>query len=379
MSERQLQFRVGLFVLAALVVCGVMVFQFGEIQSFWEPRYTVSIHFDAAPGVYPETPVRRNGVTIGKVQQVSFDEKRGGVIVVVEIRDEYRLREDTQPRLVQTLLGDASIEFTPGQSPRILHEGSLLEGEPPTDPLQIVDRLEEKVTITLDSFHATSREWQQVGRNLNALLETNEGNLNLVIERTAEALQQFTLTMQNAETMIAQTNRIVGDPQNQENLRKSLAALPELVEETRQTITAVKLAVAAADDNLNNLRRVTGPLANKSTSIVTRLDNTLANLESLSQELSDFAQLAAKEDGTLRRFATDPDLYRNLNRSAESMTVLLRNLEPVLRDLRIFSDKVARHPELMGVSGALNGSSGLKDPPPEEPVPRSAGRLREPK
>jgi phospholipid/cholesterol/gamma-HCH transport system substrate-binding protein len=52
----------------------------------------------------------------------------------------------------------------------------------------------------------------------------------------------------------------------------------------------------------------------------------------------------------------------NLNRSAESASMLLRNLEPVIRDLRVFSDKVARHPELIGVSGALKGSSGLKDP-----------------
>jgi phospholipid/cholesterol/gamma-HCH transport system substrate-binding protein len=42
--------------------------------------------------------------------------------------------------------------------------------------------------------------------------------------------------------------------------------------------------------------------------------------------------------------------------------MILRNLEPIMHDLRIFSDKVARHPELIGVSGALRGSSGLKDP-----------------
>jgi phospholipid/cholesterol/gamma-HCH transport system substrate-binding protein len=31
-----------------------------------------------------------------------------------------------------------------------------------------------------------------------------------------------------------------------------------------------------------------------------------------------------------------------------------------VRDLKIFSDKVARHPEIIGVGGALRGSSGLK-------------------
>jgi phospholipid/cholesterol/gamma-HCH transport system substrate-binding protein len=41
--------------------------------------------------------------------------------------------------------------------------------------------------------------------------------------------------------------------------------------------------------------------------------------------------------------------------------VLVRNLEPVLKDLREFSDKVARNPELLGVGGAVRPSNGLKD------------------
>ena len=54
-------------------------------------------------------------------------------------------------------------------------------------------------------------------------------------------------------------------------------------------------------------------------------------------------------------------------------TVLLKNLEPVIRDLRIFSDKVARHPELLGVGGVLKGSAGVKE------VPRSAQSPTRPK
>ena len=51
----------------------------------------------------------------------------------------------------------------------------------------------------------------------------------------------------------------------------------------------------------------------------------------------------------------------NLNLSASALTVLLNNLEPIARDVRVFSDKIARHPEILGVSGAMKGSSGLKE------------------
>jgi hypothetical protein len=32
----------------------------------------------------------------------------------------------------------------------------------------------------------------------------------------------------------------------------------------------------------------------------------------------------------------------------------------MVKDLRIFADKIARHPEKIGVGGALKGDSGLK-------------------
>ncbi|MCH7686636.1 MAG: hypothetical protein IH899_08150 [Planctomycetes bacterium] len=162
-------------------------------------------------------------------------------------------------------------------------------------------------------------------------------------------------------------------------MRKTLEAMPLLVTETRQTIAAVKRTVEKVDQNLSNLNNVTKPLARYTTSIVTRLDSTMGNFESLSRELNDFAQLVNKKDGSIQRFASDPQLYQNLNRSAESLAVLLKNLEPILRDVRIFSDKVARHPELMGVSGAFKGSSGLKDPPADDSggAVRRAGFQRE--
>jgi phospholipid/cholesterol/gamma-HCH transport system substrate-binding protein len=38
-------------------------------------------------------------------------------------------------------------------------------------------------------------------------------------------------------------------------------------------------------------------------------------------------------------------------------------LERILKDLETFSDKLARHPELLGVRGAVRPSEGLKEPP----------------
>lgn len=372
MTDRQLEFRVGLFALVACAIAGVLVFQLGELDALWRQYYSIVVHFDAAPGVHPATPVQRAGITIGEVRELGFDEENGGVLVVIDIQKQYTLRKGAQPRLVRSILGNSVIEIDAGEGPQFIEPGTRLAGEPPEDPLAAVTRLEDQVTVSLETFNATADEWRRVGGHLNSLLETNRGNLDLVVERAAESLHQFTLTMRNANETFSYANKTFGNPETQENMRRTLAELPLMVRETRETIAVVKSAVGKADENLKNLTGVTEPLAARSTSIVVRLDNTLANLESLSGELNTFAQLANREDGGLQQFVSNPELYENLALSTASLAVLLKNLEPVMQDLRIFSDKIARHPELMGVGGALNGSSGLKEPPSGANMPRQS-------
>ena len=363
-----------MFSIAAVAVIGVMVFKFGALKSLLEPQYSIAIHFDSAPGLYPSTPVRKSGIAIGSVREITFDDVRGGVTAIVDIKEQYRLRIDAQPVLIRSLLGDAAIEFTPGRSRQVIQPGSTVDGVSPDGPMEIVRRLEDKLNATLDAFNSTSREWERVGHNINSLVETNRGSLDEVVERAAESLEQFTLTMQTINQTLENANKFVGDPQNQENLRKTLAAMPEMIAETHKTITAVKTAVEAAGENLKNLKDVTGPLAKRSVSIVTKLDDTMTNLESLTGELNQFAHLVNDGDGTIKRLAADPELYENMNRSAASLAILLTKLQPVVADLRIFSDKVARHPELIGVSGAIKGSSGIKDPPPPVATPLRQSR-----
>lgn len=50
-----------------------------------------------------------------------------------------------------------------------------------------------------------------------------------------------------------------------------------------------------------------------------------------------------------------------MDRSAQSMAVILRNAEPLVRDLKEFSDKIARNPEILGIGGALRPSPGHRD------------------
>lgn len=371
--------------LASLGIAMVLVLMFGELKSYWEPTYAIAIQFHDAAGAQRGVPVRQNGLEIGSIREVRLDDETGGVLVIVDIQGDRPLRLDAQPALVRSIFGDASVDFTLGKSPELLPPNSKIKGLPPRDPLHIVERLDAQVHDTLESFTATSDEWQKLAVNVNRLIDTKEGSLDEVIERAADALVKFARTMETAETALANANQLLGNPELQQSLQATVAALPQMVNETRGTISAARVAIekiAVTTDSLNgtldHMNRMTDPLAKATPSIVTKLDSSLGQLDTLLTELTKIAVIVNQGEGTLSKLANDPTLYQNLNRSAASMPVVLRNLEFIARDLRIFTDKIARHPELLGVGGAMWGSSGLKDVPGTTPTDGAIQRTSQP-
>ena len=379
-TERQLQFRVGLLVLVSLGIGGWLVVQFGDLKQFMHKRYSLAIHFDSGSGLYPTAPVTLSGITVGAVRVIQLDEKRGGVVAMVDVREEVRIPIDSQALVIRSILGDTAIDITPGREREVLKPGGKFDGQMAVDPLEMVQRMEGRAVEVLTALGETTREWQLVAKNVNGLMETNRGNLGQVVERAAESLHEFTATMKHANDLLASANKIVGDPAAQQALHDTLVAMPKLVNETHRTIAETRNAVASSrqvldsvNKNLVNLTQITEPVGKRGELMVAKLDSSLTNLDQLLGELNRFSKLVNAKDGSLQKFASDPSLYDNLDRSSQSLAVLLRNVEPVLRDLREFSDKVARNPELLGVGGAVRPSTGLKDTEllnPQKPVAR---------
>jgi phospholipid/cholesterol/gamma-HCH transport system substrate-binding protein len=93
------------------------------------------------------------------------------------------------------------------------------------------------------------------------------------------------------------------------------------------------------------------------------LESTSDKLDKLLDDLREVLRAVAQGDGTLRRFIADPTLYNQLTDAACMVTRILPRLDRVLRDVEVFADKIARHPESLGVGGAVRPSAGLKEPP----------------
>lgn len=124
-----------------------------------------------------------------------------------------------EPDSVSGMLGDATVELPPGQSKELLRPGSKIAGESALNPFEMIARMQARVDQTLESFAATSQEWQKVAKNVNGVMDTHRGHISDVVEEAAESMHQLTQTLTAA-------NRIVGDPATQQNLRDTIAATP---------------------------------------------------------------------------------------------------------------------------------------------------------
>ena len=113
-----------------------------------------------------------------------------------------------------------------------------------------------------------------------------------------------------------------------------------------------------AQDRLDDVQAFTEKLGSPET--IERLDRSTRHLDQVMSDLSAFSANLKNPQGSLGMLLNDRELYDNLNTAVGNISDVTQQLEPILDDARIFTDKIARHPELLGASGVLRQSTGIK-------------------
>jgi phospholipid/cholesterol/gamma-HCH transport system substrate-binding protein len=388
MNDRQKGFQVGVMVLACAILTATMVLIFGRFDLPWgNGTYTLYLKFEEAPGVTVDTPVRKSGILIGRVTDIALVDD--GVLVTVAIDNDVRLRKTDIPSVGSTLLGDAMIHFVsqpqeepppppvtpqsgepirpvrlqPGQPPtqaappppheQFLKEGDVIQGRRSSDPIAMLQNLQPDLSAMMQSVTRTSDNVNRMTDKLINLVDANDDQLTRVVDKAEKTLDTFREASENV-------NKLLGDPQMRANFDRSFAELPRVLEESRNAFKAMQETMQSANRSLSSLERMTSPLGDQSSNFFGRLDASGAKLERLLDDLSVFTQALNNREGSLGQFLHDPALYNNINSAAASIERLTRELRPIVNDVRVFTDKVARDPGRLGVRGIFQQNSGIK-------------------
>jgi phospholipid/cholesterol/gamma-HCH transport system substrate-binding protein len=448
-NSQSLTFRIGVFVLASIILLAILITLFGGSGTLFKSYHTYTIIFDYAPGVSEGTPVRRSGVRIGLVQSVQLDDKTGKVRVTVRIDSPHILYQDDQPILVQgALSGDTSIDFVqrppenqpaeaepqhsqidepelqpvafalaqaPAKQPLPANPPQRVPAKPgseftgTTQPnvgavlqelskfstpaqtaltemqkvLERFDKMTPLVEETLrvyrnlgaetnkmlpelrrsnEEIQVTTRSWGRLGERLDVLLQANQDKLIKTLDNFNDTILRVAnvFSEENQKSLATTLKNVSAGTQNLESISKNT---DELLKESRKTVQRVNDSITQADQVLNNLQQATRPMAERSDAIMKNLDESIAKLNRTMTEVQQLLRAASQGDGTLRRLLVDPSLYNNLNDFACMLDRTLPRVDRILKDVEVFADKIARHPESLGVRGAISPSSGLKEVP----------------
>lgn len=272
MSTGSSELKVGIFVTAALLVGGALVFVIGNQSALFASTVGYEAVFDEVSGLRGGSPVRIAGIDVGTVREVSFAQE-GRIRVRIEVREDAAafVREGSVATIgSKGLLGDQLVDVSVGRGDRIPPGGTI----PSASPSLLTSFLGE-----------TGEEAEAVVRNVNV-----------------------------ATAALAQT---LSDPQVQEDIRAlahNLATLTRMVSENDGTVRRLMTDPALADDvhaTVQSLQRTSG-----------ELERTVRSVRGITHEIE-------RGDGTAHRLIYGDEgiqLVGNLASVAGELATVVRDV-----------------------------------------------------
>jgi len=129
MGKKQIETLVGLFVLLGALAVVFLSLKAANLASFTlDATYPLRARFDNVGGLKIRAPVKSAGVTVGRIESISFDDKTFQGVVSLQIDRRFRFPTDTSAKVLTSgLLGDQYIGLEPGGDEKNLKDGDTIK------------------------------------------------------------------------------------------------------------------------------------------------------------------------------------------------------------------------------------------------------------
>lgn len=233
--------------------------------------------------------------------------------------------------------------------------------------------LEPELRKTNEEVQLAIRNWGRVGERVNVLIESNEAKLTDTVDRVNQAAQRVVnlLSDDNQKNINETLKNFNATSKNLDNLTRNF---DDFLKEARLTTKKLDDTIAITEQVMVNLQKATKPIADRSENLMKNLEELTEGLNRALFDTRELLKVYVEGDGTIKRLLTDPSLYNNVNEAVCLLTRSLPRIDEILKNVEVFSDKLARHPESIGLGGAIRPSSGLKDSPFAPSRPRFGGQ-----
>jgi phospholipid/cholesterol/gamma-HCH transport system substrate-binding protein len=303
--QRRRNIIAGVFVVIALCAFAWLIFIFGDLPiavSKWR-SFDVYVQFPQAPGIERSTAIRFAGYQIGRVigvepprimQDLITGMKYHQTLVVMAIDKQFiNIPSNVRTKLVKRGFGSSYIELD----------------EDPT-----------KLPTPLDPNKPESVYLYEGARLQGSMGSANE----FFPEESQKKLEQLVTAL---KTLIDNSNKIIGDAENQASIKASLA---NLAEATKQATGTLKSLEKFSDTGTTVLTSTGTDVKNVSNALIetsVELNKTVVEIRTMIQKINE-------GQGSAGRFVNDASLYENLLDSSLELQQAMEELKLLLAQSR---------------------------------------------
>lgn len=288
------------------IIAFYWLFKFLQGENLFTKGKVVYATYNDVDGLLPTKPVNVNGLRVGRVDDIIIMEGNDSLYFVVKMIIEHDL-DFTVNTIAEIhepgLMAGKMIKLNLSYDGRLAKSGDTLVSASKQSLMNMItDRLAptqnriDSVLISLNSVldHFGTMTDEETNQSLKSVLRQLDATI-FAIGQTANSLST---TADNTNLLVNNTNK---------NIESLTNDAQTLIGTTNSTIE--KYGDVAEKINQSNLDQT----LNEMSEVVASLNQTLQRIESA--------------DGTLNKIINDPELYDNLNRSSENLSILMQDLK----------------------------------------------------
>ena len=299
MDKSRLEIKVGLFVFIGLVLLAALLIMFSKGASLFHGTYELRLHASNVGGLKERAGVLLAGVQVGTVSDIRLADDGKSVVILLDIYNRNKIYHDARFVIEQSgFLGDKYVSVIPTTNALpLLENGADVECQEPFNLQEVarstsgfIKRIEEtaqkldasvtdlrRVVLnaqTLTNFlqaannlRTFSEQAMSAVSDINALVATNSGQINLAVSNLAGFSQELRQLSGSAQTLLATNGTDISTAvKNIESSTEVLKSLMDGVQSgkglagtmlrNQQFSTNVEVAannLAIASSNLNRL------------------------------------------------------------------------------------------------------------------------------
>jgi len=334
MKNAGAEIKVGLFVLAGIIILTYMSVKVGKFDFGKKKGYEIFAYFDNASGLNIDVPVEIAGIEVGRVEDIGLERRKAKI--TMRIAPDTSIPSDSKAFIrTKGVLGDKFIQIIPGkpESPPIKDGERIVDTYTPTDIDQLINRIGE---VALDI--------RKVSRSLGNVLGGKEGEdkMRQILDNITTSTASFNRILEDNEKRISSLlinfNEFSKDIKDVSGANKEY--INRIVIDIKETTTQLKEAVEAFSMIAKKIERGEGTLGRliHDTTTIEDLNETLASLKRVSEKID-----AGK--GTIGKLINDEKMAEDLGETVTGIRDYFARMDAFRFDIDFHGEQLTRHNE----------------------------------